>query len=90
MSNLLLSSILKFISDIGFGFTVFSAILLPINSPLPSAVLWTTFLEAVFAKSSSVFVAMSNIFFLYLSDRFLANDENQCPLTCFLVLDSIE
>ena len=55
----------------------FSAILFPINFPVASAALETNFLEAVFAASNSVFVAVSNIFPSYLSDRFLANDI--CP-----------
>ena len=41
-------------SDKGFGFTVLSVILFAMNSPVSSAVLWTTFLEAVFRTSSPV------------------------------------
>ena len=46
---------LEFSSSTGFGFTVFSAILFPINSPVASALLWTTFLEAFFTVSSPVY-----------------------------------
>ena len=34
---------LEFSSDTDFGFKIFSVILFPINSPLASAALWTTF-----------------------------------------------
>ena len=54
-----------------------------------SDVLWTTFSAAVFAASIPVFAAVFN-FFLYLSDRYLANDKNPYHLTYFLVLGSIE
>ena len=66
----------EFSSSTGFGFTIFSTILFPINFPVVSAVLLTAFLEAVFAASSPVFVAVSNNSFLYFSDRLLSNDKN--------------
>ena len=56
---------LQFSSGTGFGFTILLVILFPINSPVASAILWTTFLEAVFAASNPVFVAVSNNFFPY-------------------------
>ena len=43
-------------SDTGVGFTIFSAILFPVIFPVASAVSWTTFMEAVFADSNTVFV----------------------------------
>ena len=46
----------------GFGFTIFSAILFPINSLDASAVLWINF-------SKDVFEVYSRVFFPYLSDR---------------------
>ena len=58
------------------------------NSPVPSATSWTTFLETVFRASSPAFVAVSKNCFLHLLDRFLANDKNPYPLTYFLALCS--
>ena len=55
-----------------------SALLFPKNLP----VLRTTFLEAVFKESSSVF---SN-WLLYFLDKFLANDKNLYLLLYFLFL----
>ena len=46
---------LKFISDTGFGFKIFLAILFTINSPVASAILWTTSLEAAFGASGPGF-----------------------------------
>ena len=56
------------------------------NSPVASATLWITFLEAVFKEYSP----LPNNCFLYLSDKFLANDRNVYLLTYFLRLSSIE
>ena len=67
-----------------FWFTIFPAILFSIDSPVASAALWTTFLETVFRASSPV----SNNCFLYLLEKFLANDKNPYPLTYFVVLQS--
>ena len=75
----------EFTSGLDFGFTI----LIPINSPVASAVLWVTYLVAVFRTSSPVFVAVSNSCFLYLFDRFFANEKNPCPLMYFFVLGSI-
>ena len=61
-----------------------------INSPVASAALWNTFLEAVFRASSPVLVAASNHFFPYLLDRFVANYKYLYTLTYFLVFGSIE
>ena len=69
------SPFLRFSSITCFGFTILSAILFLKNSPVASAALWTTFLEAVFKAASSV----SNNCFLYLFEEFLANDENPYP-----------
>ena len=46
---------------------ILSAILFPIKSPVASAVFSTTLLEAVFAASIPVFVAISINFLPYLS-----------------------
>ena len=63
---------------------------MPINSPVASAALWTTFFETVFRASIPVLVAVSNNFFPYLFDIFLANDRNLYPLIYFFALGSIE
>ena len=54
------STFLEFISHTGFGLTICSAILFPINFPVASAFLWTTSLEAVFKAYISVFLAVPN------------------------------
>ena len=41
------------------------------NSSVAAAVLWITLLEAVFAASTPVFVAVSSIFPRYLVDKFI-------------------
>ena len=58
---------------------ILSAILLPIKSPVASAVFCTTLLEAVFAASIPVFVAVSINFLPYLSPNFLAKDKKPYP-----------
>ena len=50
-------------ADRDFGFTMLSETLFPMNSFIASAIIWTTFLEAVFRASSTDFVAVCNIFF---------------------------
>ena len=79
-------TLFEFSSITDFVFAIFSAILFPINLPLASAALWTYFLEAIFKASSPV----SNNCFLYLFEKFLANNKNPYRLTYFLVLCSIE
>ena len=54
------STSLKFPSETGSSFTILSGIFFPINPPVASAALWTTFLEVVFKASSPVFVSVSN------------------------------
>ena len=49
---------------------ILSAILFPIKSPVASAVFCTTLLEAVFAASIPVFVALAINFLPYLSPNF--------------------
>ena len=49
---IMLSTSVKFSSETGFCFTVLSAILFPIKSPVVSAAFWTTFLESLFRASS--------------------------------------
>ena len=51
----------KFSSETCFDFTILSAILFPLNSPVASGALWTTFLEAVFRASSFAVAAAFNI-----------------------------
>ena len=63
---------------------ILSAILLPIRSPVASAVFCTTLLEVVFAASIPVFVAVSINLLPYLSLNFLANDRKPYPCTYFL------
>ena len=54
---------------------ILSAILFPIKSPVASAVFCTTLLEAVFAASVPVLVAVFINFLPYLSPNFLAKDK---------------
>ena len=56
-----------------FWFYSFLAIFYPVNSPVPSAALWGTFLIAAFKESSPVFVAASSNSIHYFLDRFLPN-----------------
>ena len=84
------STFLQLSLGASLGFTILSAVFIPIHSPVASAVLWTYFLEAVFRTSSLVLVAAFNIFSPYLSNRFLTNNKNLHPLMYFLVLGSIE
>ena len=60
---------LEFSAGKGFGVTILSAILFPINSPIALAGLSTAFLEAGIRESSSALVAVSNNCFpqIYLS-----------------------
>ena len=70
---------------------ILSAILLPIKSPVASAVFWIAFFEAVFIASV---VAVSKLFYLCLLLKFLliflAKDKNPYPFTYILSLGSIE
>ena len=66
----------------GFGFSfglpievILSAILFPIKSPVASAGFYTTLLEAIFAASIPVLVAVSINILPYLLPKFLANDK---------------
>ena len=45
---------------------ILSSILLPIKSPVASAVFWIAFSEAVFIASAVDFLALSRNFWLYL------------------------
>ena len=71
-----------------------SAILLPIKSPVASAVFWIALFEAVFIASVVDFLALSISFWLCLLFRFLpiflANDKNPYPFTYILSVGSIE
>ena len=84
------STFFEFSAGTCFVFTISSAILFPINSLVASAVLCATNLGVDFRSSSPVLVAVSNNWFPYLLDIFLANDKNLYPLTDFLVPGSIE
>ena len=84
------SPYLEFVSRTSFGFTILSAILFPINSPVASAAYWDTFLFAIFKAFSLVFVAASNNCLSNLLDRFLPTDKNSYPLTYFTVISSIK
>ena len=75
------STFLKFVLGIGFGVTIFSSNLFPLNSPVASAVLWTNFLEANLAPSSLVFEAVFNRFFFHICWIDFLNDKNSYPLT---------
>ena len=55
---------------------ILSAILFPIKSPVASAVFCTTLLEAVFAASIPVLVAVSINFLPYLFQIFLQKTKN--------------
>ena len=81
----------------GFSFSfdlpievILSAMLFPIKSPLASAVFCTTLLEAVFAASIPIFVAVSIHFLPYLSPNLLAKDKKPYALTYFLNFGSVE
>ena len=84
-----------FVFSFSFSFVlpievILSAILFPIKSPVASAVFYTTLLEAAFAVSIPVFVAVSINFLLYLSPNFLAKGKKPYPLTYFLNFGSVE
>ena len=64
------STFLGFASDTCFGFEIFPEILFPINSLVTSAVLWTTFWEAVFAASGPAIEALSKTFSPYFWTEF--------------------
>ena len=49
---------------------ILSAILLPIKSPVASALLANTFLPAILAKSFPALKLLSNIFYLFFFHRF--------------------
>ena len=70
----------------GFGLTILSTILFPIDSPITSAVFLTIFFDAVLAASKPDLVAVSINFFWYFTNRFLANYKNLYPLTNFVLL----
>ena len=84
----------NFAEDFFETLVILSAILLPIKSPVVSAVFWIALFEAVFIASVADFLALSIRFYLYLLLRFLpmflAKDENLCPFTYILSLGSIE
>ena len=80
------STLFELSSGTDFVFTISSAILFPINSFVAPAALWTTFLVAVFKAWCPVYVGAFNDCLLYLLDKFLRNDKNLYPFTCFLFL----
>ena len=67
------------------------AILFPIKSPVAYSVFWTILLEAVFAGSIPVFVAVSNRFSLYLPPPdFLWNDKKPYRSSYWMYFDSVK
>ena len=73
---------------------ILSAILLPIKSPVASAVFWIALFEALFIASVVDFLALSRIFWFYLLVKllpmFLAKEKNPHLFACILFLGSIE
>ena len=55
---------------------ILSAILLPIKSPVASAVFWFSLFQAVFIAPAVDFLALSRSFWLYLLLKFLAKGKN--------------
>ena len=88
------SSFDNYLLDFLETLVILSAILLPIKSPVASAVFWTALFEAVFIASVVDFLTVSRSFWLYLLFKFLpmflAKDKNPYPLTYVLSLGSIE
>ena len=89
--------VVQFCNPLGDFFetlVILSAILLPIRSPVASAVFWIALFEAVFIVSVVDFLALSRSFWLYLllkvSRMFLAKDKNPYSFTYILSLGSIE
>ena len=75
------------VEDFFETFIILSTILLPVKSPVASAVLWIVLYEAVFTASVVDFFAPSRSFWPYLLLKFLptflAKDKNPYPLTYF-------
>ena len=73
---------------------ILSAILLPVKSPVVSAVFWIAVYDAVFIASVVAFLALSISFWPYLLLKllpiFLAKDKNPYPFTYILSVGSIE
>ena len=84
------STFLEFSSSTSFGFTILSAILVPVNSTVTSAALWTPFLEPAFRASNPVLAAIFNNCYPCLLNRILANGKNSYSSTFFLVLGSTQ
>ena len=74
----------------GFDFTILSAIFVSYKFICCFSCFMDYFLTAVFRVSSPALIAVSNICFPYLLDRFLANDQIPCFLTYFLVFGSVK
>ena len=73
-----------------FGFTIFSAILFPMNSLVASGALCINYLEEGFRASIPVFVTVSNSFFSYLLEGCFADDKNLYSWRYYLFLGSIK
>ena len=84
------STFLEFISKLGIGFRIFSSSFFVSIFLLLLLFYGLLFLEAVVTGFTPIFVALSNNFFPYLQDGFLANDKDPYQLIYFLVLGSIE
>ena len=83
-------NISKVLINIRLCFHSFTSDFISYKFIFASRALWNTFLEAVFRAYIPVLVAVSNNYFPYLSDIFLADYKIPYPLTYFLVLASIE
>ena len=91
VSSLLCNSLADFFFE---TLVILSAILLPIKSPVASAVFWIALFDAVFIASVVVFLALSRIFWSYLLLKILplfsSKDKNPYPFTFILSLRSTE
>ena len=89
-----LSIVGRFLLDFLETLVILSAVLLPIKSPVASAVFWIALFDAVLNALVVNFLAASISFWLNLFLKFLpillANDEKPYPLTYTLSLGSIE
>ena len=73
---------------------ILSALLLPIKSPVASAVYWIVLFDAAFIASAVDYLALSRSFWPYLLLKllpmFLVKNKNPYPLTYILFLGSVE
>ena len=90
VSSLLCNSLVDFLETL----IILSAILLPIKSPVASAVFWIALFEAGFIACVVDFLALLRSFWQYLLLKllpmFLAKNKTPYPYTYILSLGSIE